>query len=78
MLHVQTAVQVVEAALLEILVKKWVAINLSVDSVVAHNIRIKFQTLTAIIVLGISAVACAWIRHVYVAHLNVLHWISSV
>lgn len=83
-MHVQAAVQMVEAVLLQVLVEERVAIHLAIDSVVSDYVWIQFQsTRSCRIVLGIGAIARPGIALRNIVHVDILMhhrtvWISSV
>lgn len=71
----------VQTTLLEIFIKQGVTIHVWVDPVVSNNIWIKFESLTAIvIVFSICTVACSGISGIHLIHVHILvyHGICSV
>lgn len=68
-MHVQTTVEVVEAAL--VLVKERV-VHVVVDSIVANNVWVELESVPGSVV-GVGAIAGSVSRRTSIAHMDVLH-----
>lgn len=64
----------VETILLQILIKKGVAVHLAVDAVVSNNIGIELKPTgsSCVIILSISTIASPWITLANITHMNIL------
>ena len=72
-MHVQTSVKVVETILLQVLVKKRIAIHLTIHTIVANYVWIQLQaTCSRCVVLRVCAIARPRITLTNVTHVHIL------